>query len=361
MRGNSVAVFKDGESFNFTVHTDQGAFDVVHKTRWLKVGSGVCPGHMLVEIRGTAPALRDAIDMFPQAGSMLSPIIAISANAAVGFQEIELGFDVTPGITERDYFQQYVLPERQGAVSAGRLINVEATNVFLQHVLRSPHRDRLLRAMAQYQITLEHWRLGSTILAVSHLWMAVEALTKVRIRVEIARRDLATELELAEVLGVDIKKLDSTIRRQYIFQGDDDCYSKALSASDGFEHGFSPNDKLHQLTANVRDKTAQYVRSEIFTLSGTPEPAIKCLHAAPFNDPQGPGLIAKYLFGKLIGTGEELAATGNPYPILSWRLNLDSGQVDSSGKIDLQITDTITPQLASGIAFQAIRSEVWKP
>jgi hypothetical protein len=106
----------------------------------------------------------------------------------------------------------------------------------------SEHRERLMRSMAQYQLALDNWTMASSILAVAHLWMAVEALTKVRARAELKSRGLANEADLAKSLGVDIKQLDSTIRRQFIFDDDGDCYSKTLAASDGFEHGFAPHD-----------------------------------------------------------------------------------------------------------------------
>ena len=362
MHGPSPVVFREGQSVHLTVHTDYGALNVACTSRWLKLpDQGVCPGHMWTEITGSAPALRDALDVFPQAGLLPSPIIAVSANAAVGHPQIELGFEVTPAVTERDYFQQYVLQERMGAVSTGRLIDLPATNVLMEHVGKSEHRDRLLRAMGQYQLALEHWVLGSSILAVAHLWMAVEALTKARIRVELARRKLVQEVELATDLGVEIKKLDATIRRQFIFQGDDDCYAKAVAASDGFEHGFSPTDKLQQLTAGVRDKTAEYVRGEILALSDIPADIRQRLLVDPFNVPQGPGILAKYLFGKLVGAGEQLAKEGNVYPVLLWSQTIKSCGVDGSGKINMEITDSITPQLADGIVLQPIRHEVWKP
>ena len=192
--------------------------------------------------------------------------------------------------------------------------------------------------------------------------MAVEALTKVRVRVEMERRKHKEPAELAKELGVEIKKLDSTIRRDFIFRGDSDCYSMALDASDGFEHGFSAVDKLRHLTSSVRDKTAEYVRREILDLSDTPQDVTKRLLTSPFNEPQGPGVLAKYCFGKLIGAGESLAKHGNEYPILQWKQTINSVSTnDQKNMRDYNVTDSITPHLADGISFKPERHEVWKP
>lgn len=363
LRGPAAVVFPDGLPIQMTVHSEYGPLAITYASRRIKVtDSSVCPGHMWIDIRGGSPTLDDALALFPQAGLLLQPLLALSANAAVSHPEIELGFETTLGITERDFFQQYVPPERTGALRAGRLIDVQATLALMEFVSESPHRDRLLRAMGQYQISLENWTLGGSILAVSHLWMAVEALTKVRVRVEMELRKLREPAELAEKLGVEIKKLDSTIRRDFIFRGDSNCYSKALEASDGFEHGFSAVDELRHLTSSVRDKTAEYVRREIFALSDLPQEVTQHLLASPFNEPQGPGMLAKYFFGKLVGSGESLAKVGNEYPILQWKQTINSTHVNDSKKMtDYNVTDLITPELADGISFKAERHEIWKP
>lgn len=363
LRGPATAVFSDGQSIQMTVHSEYGPLAVTYGTRRIKVTeSSVCPGQMWVDIRGGAPTLNDALAQFPQAGLLLQPLLALSANASIGHPEIELGFETTLGISERDFFQQYVPPESTSALRAGRLIDVQATLSFMESISKSSHRERLMRAMAQYQISLANWTLGGSILAVAHLWMAVEALTKVRVRVEMARRNLKEQAELANELGVEINKLDSTIRRNFIFRGDSDCYSNALKASDGFEHGFSAVDTLRHLTSSVRDKTAEYVRREIFDLSDTPQDVAQRLLASPYSEPQGPGVLAKYFFGKLVGTGESLAKDGNEYPILQWKQTINSTSPNVSKNLtDYNITDSITPQLAEGISFKPERHEVWKP
>jgi hypothetical protein len=363
LRGPAAVVFPDGQAIEITVHSEYGPLAVTYATRWIKVtNSNVFPGHMWIDIRGGAPTLKDALDQFAQASLLIQPLLALSANASVSHPVIELGFETTLGISERDFFQQYVPPESTGSLRAGRLIDVQATFSFLEFISKSTHRDRLMRAMAQYQLSLENWTLGGSILAVSHLWMAVEALTKVRVRVEMERRKLKEQAELAEELGVEIKKLDSTIRRDFIFRGDSDCYSMALKASDGFEHGFSAVDTLRHLSSSVRDKTAEYVRREIFDLSDTPQDVTQRLLASPFNEPQGPGVLAKYLFGKLVGPGESLAKDGNVYPILQWKQTINSASAnDSKNMTDYNVTDSITPQLADGISFKPERHEVWKP
>jgi hypothetical protein len=114
---------------------------------------------------------------FANASLSVLPVLGLSANAAIGEPEIELGFENTAGITERSYFQSYIPPERDNLYAA-RSIDVSATVALLRALGAHPDSERLLRGANQYRIALQSWRLGRETLSLAHLWMAVEALTK---------------------------------------------------------------------------------------------------------------------------------------------------------------------------------------
>jgi hypothetical protein len=76
--------------------------------------------------------------------------------------------------------------------------------------------------------------------------MALEALTKAKIRQVCSASGFKSESELANHLGVEVKNLDSTVRKRLLLADDDECYKKAKDASDGLEHGFLGYDKIRK-------------------------------------------------------------------------------------------------------------------
>ena len=110
---------------------------------------------------------------------------------------------------------------------------------------------RITRGLHQYELALREWYIGGEWLALSHLYMAVETLTKSVIRKTLADLDISEE-ELAQRLDVVTndperpgwrKVLEERARRQLVFHGDTDTYATAKGASDGIEHGFMEIDE----------------------------------------------------------------------------------------------------------------------
>lgn len=360
MRGPSAVVFRERETFPITVQLPDATIRVVYTSRRIRKSEKVAlPGHLWIEIAGPAAELDVALETFANVGLMAIPLLAVSANATIGQLEIELGYESTPGISERDFFQAFVPGEREIA-RPGRVIDVALTSALAAAVQASPDRERLMRAMAQYHLALENWSMESSILAVAHLWMAVEALTKARIRAELQKRGLKDENALADALRVEKRNLDSTIRREMIFQGDAECYSDALDASNGFEHGFQDIGKLRKLTSGVRQRAAACVRREIFEIAALEEGIKEKLLSEPFREPLGDRTLVKYMRGKLLGNGDNLAKPGNAYPILRWTSSIKSPGLDSAEKMQIELNECYQTEFADGIGFKPVRFEVWK-
>ncbi len=359
MRGPSAVVFRKGENFLLEQFpTELGPVNINYTSRWLKKNEFEVPGHLWIEIRGQGTQLEEVISIFANAGLTGIPIMALSANAAIGDQDVEVAFENTSGISEREYFQSFIPPESE-ILHTGRLINVESTHALLNALKTHPESERLLRAINQYLLALSSWKLGHSIINIAHLWMAVEALTKVKLQAELRARKLGSTKELADCLGVDLNKLDATIRKDLILKGDGECYKKALDASDGLEHGFKGFKELRELSKEVRHRMASYVRLSIFELANIDDAAKKILLSAPFDNPIGNWAIVKYLRGKLIGTGNQLAAPSNAYPFIKWRSEIKSFSIDQNGKFQIQVNESFTNELAEGISFQAESCEVW--
>jgi hypothetical protein len=287
------------------------------------------------------------------------PILSLCTNAAIEEPELEIGFDNSKGVSERDYFQCFVSPETS-EIHIGRHINVEATVSLIESISRHPDSDRLRRAANQYRLALDHWRLGRETMSLAHLWMALEALTKSKIRQECSLRNLSGQKELADNYGIELKDLDSFIRKEILLKGDAECYTKAKKASDGFEHGFLSYDKIVVLSRDIRSPMADYIRTAIFEICEFEKEYYETLTVDPFNKPIGYWPVVKYLRGKLIGEGEQLARKGNAYPFMRWKLIVKSTSIEESGKFNIEMTDSFTAELDEGIKFQPSSYEAWR-
>jgi len=339
LRGPSAAVFGEDEGIAVSESNPTvGQVRISLQTRWLSPVAGVkMPGHIWIEAIGSATSIETAIEQFSRSALAFVPLVSLAANAAIEDCELELAFDSTPGVSERDYFQSHI--PREGSVPRqGRRVEPQATVKLFEAVQRSQHRERLLRAINQYWLALHEWRLGYESMAVVHLWMAAEALTKAVVRSELERRGFSTESELAAGLGIDLKKLDSTVRRELIFDGDRECYDDGKVASDGLEHGYLAFDEIRNRSAAIRSRMATLVRNAIFDLVAL-DPEAAVLRATPYDEPLGNWPLARYVRGKLVGTGEQLAAPGNAYPICVWTVSVNTATPAVDGRTNAQFTE----------------------
>ncbi len=336
-----------------------GPVNMTYTTRWLNKGDDiVLPGHLWIDIRGHGTILEDALVAFGNAALSLLPILSLSANAAVGEPEIELGFDHTPGAIERDYFQCYLPPETE-ILHAVRRVKVGPTVAVLKAVITHPHAERLMRGVNQYRLALDSWRLGRESLALAHLWMALEAITKTKLKAMCESRKI-TETELASSLGITRTELDSVIRKDFLLHGDIECYKKGKQASDGFEHGFLEYDKMREHSKEIRHRMASYLRSALFELCNLAADVIEVLTTDPYDKPLGHWPLVKYLRGKLVGEGDELSTPGSAYPFMRWTPSIKSAGFKADGRFDVTLTETLTAELAEGIKFRPVSHEVWK-
>lgn len=360
LRGPSAVIIKPEESLQVTNFlTSKGRVDMQFRTRWIKSNSNIIPGHMWIDIQGEGENLDDVIVPFANATGYIIPIIVMAANAYIGEPDIEVAFDSTPNVSERDYFQAYVLPEGD-VLHTARILNVTRAARLIESILKHTDAERLMRGLGQYVLALAHWRVGKEILAVAHLWMAIEAITEVRIRTECLRQGLS-EVELVEKQQCkSADELKKVIRRDFLFQGDIECYKDASRASNGFEHGFMRLSEISQKSSNVRDRTATYVRHAILEMSGLDDNIIKDLISDPYHTPLGHWPLLKYLRGKLIGSSNELAAPGNAYPFVRWGSEIKTYAFDGS-KMEIQVNENLTPEIADGIRIQLKSHEVWEP
>jgi hypothetical protein len=299
---------------------------------------------------------------------MTAASVAIAMNAVVDTLEPWVIYRELPIEGRREFMQVHALPE-QGLPRPVRRIRPDLVLTVLGRLTTSEHNERLHRAATQYNEALKHWRPGRETLAISPLWIAVETLTDVALRVECARRGMS-ETDLATDWGVDTARparewrtdLVSEVRRRLIFDGDVATASAARHASDAWEHGFLGFDEVRRLAASVRDETARYVRHAFLRLSGVTAPEMAALTVASLDRPKQYFPLTRYLKGTLVGDTANPAATDSAFPLMDWTYDITKFErhEDRTG-FRVSFEDHVRPHIANDIGFQAQTVEVWGP
>jgi hypothetical protein len=216
--------------------------------------------------------------------SHLHTLVQVSANASAW--QLQLRLMSTDGTGIVRFRQLLYEPEISHPINA-RLTNIEATQA-LWGARWTRADDRVSRAAVQYQLALQREEQNESLMAVAHLYMGVEAITRAVIDLERSKRGVS-EQGLGEQLGLDPAterfgaKLQTEIRRQLIFKGDLKTYNAARALSDGIEHGFATWDDLWATPGDVMPKTAQYLREAILATSGVSDAIRDQLCGSPFD------------------------------------------------------------------------------
>jgi hypothetical protein len=340
--------------------TAVGPARFVFRTRYADENFSVpVPRELWVDARGSAPSLSEAINAFWNAAQSLLTVVALSANAPIDDLDVHLAYDNTLGEREREFFEQF-LPEERGIPRQGRRTNIAATVAVFQALAHHPENERLLRAVGQYHLALSNWKRGYETLALAHLYMAMEVLTPVARR-ERCQAEQLSVAELAAAWGIEMQRLDSEVRLRLLFQSDAECYKQAREASDGFEHGFLPFHDVRARAAEVRDRTASYVRRAILDLARVDEVSRAILLSPPYDRPLEWWPLTQYLWGRLLGANDRLAAAGQEYPLIRWERSIKSISRTETGEYQIDVAQNCTAVLGDGVMFRPEAHEVWGP
>jgi len=331
-RARSAARFFPDEGFEMTVsspHLSLGPVRLRSFTRWVGEEPLSLPRELIVEARGPAASLDDAVTRFSAFARPVATMAAFVANVRVGPLDVHLAYDCSPDQSERLFMEAFV-PDEQGGLTSGRRIRphlmAPACTASIGLTVDSARVDRALR---QYELALREWYLGGQWLALSHLWIASENLTKAVVRKLCTEQEL-TEEGLAHTYDVATDdpakqrwsvELDARVRSSVIFDGDVKTYKTAKAASDGLEHGFLEFNKITANALQCTDKTFRYVRQTILSLLALPDDlAAELLDISP-RDVQSD---RKVIRGRLLGDAEDLAEKNELYPLLEWNSAIKS-------------------------------------
>lgn len=364
-RASASAVFREEEYIDSYISLDGHSVGIRLANHIDKGKPNSVTQEILFEARGSAATLPNAVASFTGIANTFSAILSLCANASFDNLQFELAYEANPCEQEREFFQRS--PWHSPSVGVRpRLINKAASERVLQALASHVERPRLLRATAHYKEMLNFWYLEERLRCVVHAWVAVEALTKVALKREIARTSQDEE-RLAQALEVDVKTakakwkndLDGVIRRKYIFHEDAETFRRAKGVSDAFEHSFKEFGELRDIAEELVVTVADHVRRAIFEFMDLDQATCSILFGAPFTKPKGPDRIVQYAFGKIVGNGAELAASDQAYPSLGWSFRFKPASTNEPSELRTTIDNRIFPRLAEGLAFRLERLELW--
>ena len=368
LRAPSSARFLPEEGFELNLEqaeeSDPPSVRLRMYSRWVPSGHlEPLPRELVIEVRGWAPSIDEAIVRFAGIARPMATLIAFVANVRVGLTEVHLAYDCSPDSDERQFVETFI-PDESGGVAEGRIVRVHLMVAASQALLGTdPDRQqRLDRALRQYELALREWFVGGEWLALSHLYMAVDTLTPALIEKLMADRGLSKE-ELAQSVNIDPhdpkrprwrQALGVWCRAELIFAGDPETYQAAKTASDGLEHGSLDLNEVHTHAMKATDKTFAYVRNAIVDLLELiPGLRVELLSIRP-KDVQSRRKIVR---GRLLGAAEDPAPDDERYPRLAWSSSVDSVLREGSS-FTLKDQDKITVRTRPGVGFQLERLEI---
>jgi hypothetical protein len=365
-RARASAIFRDGERLNVNGKVDGShTAQIVFRTRYRDAGYSVpLPEDLWVEITSAGNKLLDAATYWTNGARDICAVMAVSTNAAMGDLECELAYECTPNSADREFFQR-LLPEGPITVIPGRRVDATATALLISAVDAHADAPRLRRAVGQYSLALEDWRPGREVLALSHLFMAAEAMKEVALRHHLSQTGLSAEA-LANSWGYDAKRrlrttefLLAESRRRLVFADDAPCHTTARQVSDEFEHGFVTSAGLRERAAQTVEAAARHVRKAILQVLNVPEETRRLLLSAPYYRPRGPLEVVSQLTCVLRGGGE-LSPAGSPYPMFGWKARVKTVAINPNTALyEWTPEHQLTPKFADSISANMLRVEMW--
>jgi hypothetical protein len=176
LRATSYVTFKLHEALNVPLDGEHGRANVRLMTCYADFGlESPLPEHLVAVVEGEHADLKDAVIEASILANRILPVVAFAGNGQIGEAHYQFGYDASPN-AQRRRFIQFVTPHMESAM-ASNLIDLYTLGNVLTAVAESRHRPALYTAMTQYGLALREWTPGYQTAAVSHLFMAMEALT----------------------------------------------------------------------------------------------------------------------------------------------------------------------------------------
>jgi hypothetical protein len=215
------------------------------------------------------PGMATATQILYQSVSNTHTACIVGANAGAEVPRETLITEFPFGQWESRSYRQLSF-QRSALPWNGRFLERESTIKLAVALWSSADRERLMIACGHYVEALRLWGEYAKPLVLLHLYIAVEALTRVLYRRELASAGMAEDDFLRSV-GIDPAEKDAKYRAlartriTTIFQSDNATYQAIREASNGIEHGYANFAEIWAVPFEIAEKTAQYLRCAILS------------------------------------------------------------------------------------------------
>ncbi len=361
LRGKSGARVRFGQNIEFNDYPDGrgGVVQALMSTRWEDIGlEAPLPRELWIAVRSRAESIDDAVRISLDVASSIAVLVSFCTNVVVEPPALHVAFNSSPGLTRREFMEVF-LRDEDGLGAMGRWVDHESLFAFGIKAAESPHAARLFRALAQYQVALRYWNTGSQILALAHLYITCEVLTKAVQRLHEHRLGL-TAMQHAALLGVDVTQgnwkhiAEAFTRREYIFEGDKDIYDAARKASDDFEHGKADLANVRQVALTVTRELFDLVRSAILSL--VPSLSISITEFLMSRQPIDISPLYRQFTGFIVSDTPSdplnLGVEGELFPTLRWHSRIKAARFEDD-KLVIEPEETMTVQFAANLRLEA--------
>lgn len=336
------------------------------------------PRELTIEVAGPGPSLEAALNVAGAIANEYVRQIAFASNAWHGLLNVHLAYESSAHCKDRPYFQNWVDDER-GLPRAARTIDQHLIYRVLVGIaqLSEADRPRVMRAITQYSDALQHWKPGSELYALAHLYMGVEAITEIVVRREILKRGTKSKAELARKVMDPLRRplslrfadwlykrktgrvppapLETWVRREVIFRGDVETFKTARDASNKLEHGLAQHDEVHKLAVRCVSTCARYLREAILDLISMSDDDKIRLTTEPYASPANTQGYDRQLLGVISSDEEDLAAPDQMYPSVRWEFDLKDFQIGEDGSHKMRVEQRLTPLLREGAQLRVSR------
>lgn len=364
-RGPASILFRKGQQISVNYERDGNLASVVLATRYRDNQDGVPIAGQFSAVIDAPAASADSAITWVTVARELASIVAVAGNASIGEIEGELAYEISPGVGEREFFQRFVPADEMTLTS--RTVPMEASCALIAAIEHHPDRDRLLRAVMQYDRAVRLWALGNELLVVAHLFMGVEALKVAALRQHLAAKGISKE-ELGAEWGYKPKGgymtldsyLEAAARVHLVCEGDKLHHDIARRVSDSFEHGLKNGGELFEEARDTLVPTARHLRRSILRVAGVGDEHVDVMTSDRYATPRGPGGFEQYFRTTLVGDGDQLSETGYDHPMCEWTHDMESAELDpETWTYSVKPNHTLTARLGPGIKMIGGSYEIW--
>jgi hypothetical protein len=264
------------------------------------------------EVRGLAESIDQAQEQFGALVAGVFPLISVAANAAIAdpIPVAAYGLDLT---TPQPYVAYQTPPATAWFPPGTRRIAKESTIAYTQAVATHAQTAELHRANESYRRAIGHLFPEERLLAGEYAFIATETLSRGMHEAEASARG-----ELVANIGHGrVRNELAEIRRDRIFDGDEDALRAIERASHGFEHGHM---RLQEVLALIKgpelERSLAHIRRALIEFAGLDAASQAVLAGPDFETPRS-------LVPPIRGLTGQIRTTDPQHPP-----QLDSGAVE---------------------------------